>query len=230
MKRRRKHILLKIILGLIVLSVLFVLLYSFVPVWRTPLMLKRSYENVSDPNFSIEKKWVTLDGISPEVIKAVIASEDNKFCTHDGFDREEVAKMLEEHEKTGRKLRGCSTISQQTAKNVFTFGGRNLVRKIIEAYYTFMIEKIWGKRRIMEVYLNVAEWGDGVFGIEAAAQHYFGCSAAELTKHRAALLAACLPSPLERNPSKPSAYLNKRAASIERIMRQLKYPDWVVKN
>ena len=122
--------LLKIILGLIVLSVLFVLLYSFVPVWRTPLMLKRSYENVSDPNFSIEKKWVTLDEISPEVIKAVIASEDNKFATHDGFDREEVAKMLEEHEKTGRKLRGCSTISQQTAKNVFTFGGRNPVRKV----------------------------------------------------------------------------------------------------
>ena len=191
-------------------------------------MIKRSYENVSDPNFAIEKKWVPLAEISPEVIKAVIASEDNKFCTHNGFDREEISKMLKEHEENGKKIRGCSTISQQTAKNVFTFGGRNPARKVIEAYYTFLIEKIWGKRRIMEVYLNIAEWGNGIFGIEAAAQHYFGRSASELTRRQAALLAACLPSPLERNPSKPSVYINKRAAAIERITRQLKYPDWVV--
>ena len=168
-----------------------------------------------------------LERISPEMIKAVIASEDNRFAQHNGFDTTEIRKMFHQHAHHGKKLRGCSTISQQTAKNVFTTCADTGWRKIVEAYYTFLIEKIWGKRRIMEVYLNVAETGKGLYGVEAAAQRYFGKSAAKLSASEAARIAACLPSPLKRRPDKPGEYVLQREKQVRALMGKLSYPDWV---
>ena len=135
--------------------------------------------------------------------------------------------MLDEHEENGGKIRGCSTISQQTAKNVFTFGTRTWARKAVEAYWTVLIEKIWGKRRIMEVYLNVVETGRGLFGAEAAARHYYGTSAARLNKKQAVAIAACLPSPLITPPDRSSDTLYRRLKHINTLIRKLWYPDWV---
>lgn len=227
MKKLLKFLFIKLPLFLLALGLVLVLLFKFVPVWRTPLMIERSIEYSSASDFETKKEWVPLEDISPNIVKAVIASEDNRFPTHNGFDLEEIKKMRKEHEEKGKKIRGCSTISQQTAKNVFTFCTQTYVRKGIEAIYTFEIELIWGKERIMEVYLNVAEWGKGIYGVEAASQYYFGCSAKSLTKRQAALLAAALPSPLTRDPGHPSKYMEKRAKAIQRLMGKIAYPDWV---
>ena len=136
--------------------------------------------------------------------------------------------MLSDHKGKGKKLRGCSTISMQVAKNVFTFGSRTWVRKGLEAYWTFLIEKIWGKRRIMEVYLNVAETGPGLYGMEAAAMHYYGIHAKDLDRKQACALAACLPAPLDRNPEKPTPALRKRQSQIYAHIPKLTYPDWAL--
>jgi len=214
-------------LTLIGLGLFEVLIHTVVPVWRTPLMTVRSFEYRKDKNFKTRKDWVSLDKISPEMVKAVIASEDNRFATHNGFDTEEIHKMLLEHEKRGKKIRGCSTISQQTAKNMFTFCTNSYFRKAVEAGYTVLIELIWGKKRIMEVYLNIAEFGKGIYGVEAAAQYYFGCSAAKLSRYQASLLAAALPSPLKRDPAHPSKYMLKRSGAIRNLIPKIAYPDWI---
>jgi monofunctional biosynthetic peptidoglycan transglycosylase len=164
-------------------------------------MLKRSIENRKVESFKNQHTWVSLDKISPQLAKAVVLTEDQKFYQHHGFDWEEIRKMRDDHLNKGTKIRGCSTISQQTAKNVFTFGSRTGARKICEAYWTVLIELLWSKDRIMEVYLNVIEMGPGIYGAEAASQHYFGHSAKTLSRHEAAQLAASLPSPLKRNPA-----------------------------
>ena len=188
-------------------------------------MLKRSIQN---KEVHAHQKWVSLDNISPALIQAVIASEDNRFCEHKGFDWKEMRKMLDDHREKGRKIRGCSTISQQVAKNVFTFGSQTWVRKGLEAYWTFLIEKIWGKRRIMEVYLNVAETGPGLYGMEAAAMNYYGHHAKELDRKQACALTACLPAPLERSPIKSSGFVKKRQSQIYALIPTLTYPDWAL--
>ena len=157
----------------------------------------------------------------------MIASEDNLFDSHNGFDWKQINKAIEDHEQTGKRLRGASTISQQTAKNVFLLPSRSFVRKGLEAYFTVLIEVIWGKRRIMEVYLNVAEMGKGIYGAEAAAEQLFHKKASKLTRRESCLIAACLPNPLKRNAARPSSYILNRAVTIERLESKLEYPGWV---
>ncbi|MBP5211074.1 MAG: monofunctional biosynthetic peptidoglycan transglycosylase [Bacteroidales bacterium] len=229
MKSVKKIIFIKLPLALILLSVLWVVILRWVPVYYTPLMLKRSVQYSKDEDFRTRKKWVSLEKISPDVIKAVVASEDNRFFEHKGFDYEEIKKMLAEHNERGTKLRGCSTISQQTAKNVFTWCSDTWIRKAVEAYYAFLIENIWGKKRIMEVYLNVAEMGKGIYGAEAASGYYFNKKASQLSRREAISLAVILPTPLRSNPAKPSSYLNGRIGQISARMYQIAYPDWIGK-
>ena len=222
-----KMLLIKLPLAFIAFSFAWVLTLKWVPVWVTPLMVTRSIEYRSDESFHTEKKWRRYERISPEMAKAVIASEDNLFVTHKGFDWKEMKKAIEDHKKKGKKLRGASTISQQTAKNVFLWPGRSFVRKAFEAYFTVLIEWIWGKERILEVYLNVAEMGKGVYGAEAAAQKFFDKSASELTRREASIITACLPNPIDRHADKPSQYVNKRAGQIRNLIPKIAYPEWI---
>lgn len=226
-KRLLKLFLIKIPAAFIALTVLWVLVLKWVPVWVTPLMVTRSIEYRNDKDFHTQKKWRNYEKISPELAKAVIASEDNLFAEHNGFDWKEVRKAIDEHRNKGKKLRGASTITQQTAKNVFLFPSKSFVRKAFEAYFTVLIEWIWGKERILEVYLNVAEMGKGIYGAEAAAQEIFGKSASELTLREASLIAACLPNPIQRQAGKPSQYVSKRAGQIRALIPKIAWPEWI---
>lgn len=165
--------------------------------------------------------WIPIEDISPNLVYAVIAAEDSRFCVHDGIDFKAVEDALAE-EKDGARLRGASTISQQTAKNAFLWGGGGWLRKGVEAWFTLAEETLWGKRRIMEVYLNIAEWGDGLFGAEAAAQARFGKSAEHLTKQEAALLAAVLPSPNKWRVDPPGPYVRHRAYILRKRMERVR--------
>ena len=222
-----KHIsrfLIKIIVGFIVLSLSWVMLYKFVPVKWTPLMLKRSIQNIEQKDYRNNRTWVDIDDISPVMVRAVIASEDGRFMEHWGFDIKELIKMKKEHEAKGKKIRGCSTISQQVAKNCFTFCGHSWWRKGFEAYYTILIELFWSKERIMEVYLNIAETGKGVFGVEAAAQKYYERSAAKLNTHQAVSIACVLPNPMKHNPLTVSQKNKSKYNIIYRRTGQTPYP------
>ena len=221
MKRFLRFLLIKLPLAVILLSVLSVLMLKWVPVWVTPIMVSRSIEHRQDTSFHTSKRWCSLEDISPELIKAVITSEDNLFCEHKGFDHKAIRQAIQER-KEGKRVRGASTISQQTAKNVFTLHGRTFFRKAV-----VLIEWSWGKERIMEVYLNVAEMGKGVYGAQAAAQAFFGKDASALTRREASTLAACLPDPLDRDAAHPSRYVSSRAATISKMIPNLKYPDWI---
>ena len=181
------------------------LLFKFVPPPVTATMLL-------DEN-GITKDWEPLSDIDRNLVRAVIAAEDGKFCAHDGFDREAIEKAIE-HNAEGGSIRGASTISQQTAKNVFLWQGGGYVRKGFEAWFTFLIEQIWGKRRIMEVYLNVAETGIGTYGAEAGAQRYFDHSAARLSQSEAARMAAALPLPKERSVVNPAGFTRRYGNTI----------------
>lgn len=198
-------LLVKIAAGFIALSLALVLLYKFVPVPVTATMLM-------DPN-GITKNWEPLSSIDRDLVRAVIAAEDGKFCTHDGFDREAIEKAMRENADGGR-IRGGSTISQQTAKNAFLWQGGGYVRKGFEAWFTLLIEQVWGKRRIMEVYLNVAETGIGTYGAEEGALRYFRHSADHLTTTEAARMAAALPSPKERSVTNPGGWLRRHGNTI----------------
>jgi len=190
----------KIVFGFIALSLVLVVLFKFVPPPVTATM-------VMDEN-SITKDWESLSDIDRDMVRAVIAAEDGKFCEHSGFDAEAIAAAAASNASGGR-IRGGSTISQQTAKNVFLWQGGGYVRKGIEAWFTLLIEQIWGKRRIMEVYLNVAETGIGTYGAEAGAQRYFKHSAAKLTKIEAARMAAALPLPQKRSVTNPTGFTRR---------------------
>lgn len=203
----RGFFLLVLVFGLIG-PVLTVAAYRFVPPPITWLMIQRVFEGRG-----FERRWVPLESISPRLVQAVIAAEDARFCQHRGFDFEAIEKAMESNAK-GRKLRGGSTISQQTAKNVFLWPQRSWVRKGLEAYFTVLIEVVWGKPRIMEVYLNSIEWGPGIYGAEAAARKNFGVSAKDLTPAQAARLAAILPSPLKWRAAQPGPYVQRRSARI----------------
>ena len=175
--RLSRLLLIKLPLAFFVLTFLWALILRWCPVYVTPLMIQRTIEYRGDKNYYIHKTWVPYKRISPEMARAVIASEDNLFDKHSGFDWKAIKQAQKEYE-SGKRRRGGSTISQQTAKNVFLLPHRSMVRKGFEAYFTVLIEFLWSKERIMEVYLNVAEMGKGIFGVEAAAEHHFGTSAA----------------------------------------------------
>ncbi len=193
----------------VVLPVAFVLIFRVVPPPFTPLMVIRLIEGES-----MERAWTPLDDVSPFVVPAVLAAEDARFCLHNGVDWHEFRQALSDYLGDGR-LRGASTVSMQTAKNVFLWPGRSLLRKGLEAYLTAMIELLWPKRRIVEVYLNVAEWAPGIYGIEAAARHHFGKPAYALTEWEASLLAAVLPNPRRWSAARPSGYIRGKAATIQ---------------
>jgi monofunctional biosynthetic peptidoglycan transglycosylase len=192
--RRLKRVFLLTVAASLTLSIGLVVIYGFLPPPITPLMVIRLIEGEG-----LSKDWVSYDQVSPQVFKAVIAGEDARFCEHLGFDFQAIRKAWQ-HNKKGRRIRGASTITQQTAKNVFLWPGRDPVRKGFEAYFAVLLELFWDKRRILEVYVNVVEFGHGIYGIETAAQTYYKKSAKDLTAEEAARLAAVLPSPLHRTP------------------------------
>lgn len=207
-------------------SIVFTLLYRFVNIPATPLMLIRVVENIAEGKKpSITKDWVHLKDISPNLVLAVIASEDNNFETHYGVDFKAIEKAQKLNKK-GKKMRGASTITQQTAKNAFLWPARNYVRKGLELYFTGLIELFWGKERIMEVYLNVIEMGDGIYGAEAASQKYFKKPAKNLSRAEAAAIAAVLPNPRRWRPDKPTAYIAKKKSWILWNMNNVVKPEW----
>ncbi len=214
-----------LVLFFFISSILAVLIYRFLPVYVTPLMVIRSVQQVVSGEMpTCKHTWVSFDKISPNLPMAVIASEDNRFAEHNGFDMIEIKKAMKENEKRKRK-RGASTISQQTAKNVFLWPQSSWVRKGFEVYFTFLIELCWSKERIMTVYLNSIEMGKGIYGAEATAKYKFDTTAAKLTKGECALIAATLPNPIRFDSAHPSQYIKRRQSQILRLMRLVpKFP------
>ena len=215
MKRLYKF-LLKIALWFITLSILWVLLYKFVPVPYTPLMVIRNFEG--ENSFVLKHQWKSIDDISVEMQLAVICSEDQNFLSHRGFDIKAIKEAIIENED-GKRLRGGSTISQQTAKNVFLWQGRSWLRKGLEAWFTVLIELFWTKERILEVYLNSIEMGDGVFGAEAASNYWFNKPAKKLNRNQASAIAAILPNPRKYKADPASNFINSRKNWIQKQMR-----------
>ena len=203
-----------------IISIASVILFRFVPVPVTPLMLMRCVEQKLDgKDFRMKKSWTSIDDMSAAFPLAAMAAEDQNFEEHNGFDFEAIKKAREYNEKhKGKKVRGASTISQQTAKNVFLFPSRSWVRKGFEVYFTLLIELFWSKQRIMEVYLNVIETGDGIYGTEAAAQEYFHKPAKKISVREAALIAAVLPNPRKWSPARPSAFVQRKSQRIIQFM------------
>lgn len=220
----------KIIIGLIqkaifwflAISLVWVLIYRFINPPITFLMLQRAVERKIDgKDLKIDKSWIRIEDVSPNLKRAAIAGEDVNFMNHRGFDFKAMETAFEKNKK-GKRVRGGSTISQQTAKNVFLWPGRSYIRKAFEAYFTVLIELLWGKERILEVYLNVIEMGDGIYGAEAAVQNYWGKSASNMSKSQAALLVAVLPNPLRWSPARPTRFVYYKQGLILRNMRSLK--------
>jgi monofunctional biosynthetic peptidoglycan transglycosylase len=201
-------------------TLFFVILYRFVPVPITPLMLIKTFEQMGEEqDWQFKKDWVPLEKISPNFPLAVVAAEDQLFLEHNGFDLKAIEKAMEYNEKKkGKKMKGASTISQQTAKNAFLWPGRSWIRKGLEVYFTFLIEIFWSKERIMEVYLNIIEMGRGIYGAEAAAQFYYNKPAEKLNGSQCAAIAAVLPNPVKWNPVKPTSYTTKKQRWILKQM------------
>ena len=200
-------------------TILAIVFLRFIPVFITPLMVIRLVEQARNgEELRMKHQWVSLEDMSPSLPVAVMASEDQHFLKHHGFDFDAIERAAENNAE-GKSMRGGSTISQQTAKNVFLWPGRSWVRKGLETYFTVLIELVWSKQRIMEVYLNSIEMGDGIYGAEAVARENFGCSAAELTRSDCALIAATLPNPRKFSSKTPSEYMVKRKFQIMRQMR-----------
>ncbi|TEW49235.1 monofunctional biosynthetic peptidoglycan transglycosylase [Psychromonas algicola] len=215
MAKRQSSILGKIwylLWRLLLLYVVVLLVFRFVPVPTSAFMLQSPYP--------VTQKWISIDKLPSSMPLAVVASEDQRFPVHFGVDFTEIINALEQYDD-GEGLRGASTISQQTAKNLFLWSGRSFIRKGVEAALATSLEVIWGKKRILEVYLNVAEFGKGIYGVEAASQHYFGKSARHLSNNQSAQLAVLLPSPKTRDPHRLTANLSERVVWIKRQMRQL---------
>jgi monofunctional biosynthetic peptidoglycan transglycosylase len=210
------------------LSLLTMIVYRIAPVPVTPLMIMRNLERSDSlPDVKSERKWVPIKNIAPVFCRTVIASEDPHFLEHYGFDFEQIQHALKRTQKDGKKLRGASTISQQTAKNIFLLPTRSWIRKGVEAYFTLLMETLWTKKRIFEVYLNIIEMGDMIFGIEAASQKYFKKTASGLNAPESALLVACFPNPRRFTPVKPSRYIRWKQTWILRNMRYISLPeDW----
>jgi len=222
MFKKIARFLFKALLWFIALSVFSVIVFRFVPVPFTPLMISRAFEHKeAGREMTASHDWVPIEEISPNLQKAVIASEDDLFLTHNGFNFDAMYKAFKNNNK-GKKLKGGSTISQQTAKNVFLWQGRSYLRKGLEAYFTVLIEMLWSKERIMEVYLNSIEMGDGVYGAQAAAQYWYSKDAKDLTKYQAAGIAAILPNPRRFKAVKSSGYTERRKGRIIKLMRYVK--------
>ena len=220
MLKKGFKILLRVLLGFVIISFVSTLIFRFVPIPVTPLMIIRYFEMEEG---KIDKDWKSLEEIGKNMPLAVVTAEDQKFAEHFGFDMEAIEKAMKYNEKhKGKKVKGASTISQQTAKNVFLWPGRSWIRKGLEVYFTFVIEICWSKERIIEVYLNVIEMGPGVYGAEAAAQYYFNKSSSKLTKKEAATIAAILPNPIRWSASRPTPYIIKKR---NWIVRHMKYMD-----
>jgi len=205
-----------------VLIILFIvqLVYIIVLKWIDPPLTITQIVSVVQGN-GLKRDYISMEEISPNARLAIIASEDQLFPDHNGFDVKSIEKVITQSQKKSGRMRGASTISQQVAKNVFLWQGRSWIRKGVEAYFTFMIENLWGKKRILEVYLNVAEMGKGVFGIEAAAKQYFNKPAKKLSRREAAMIAACLPSPKKYVVKPPSRYISQRYPWILKQMNNL---------
>jgi len=210
------------VLGSLALSLLLVVPLRWLDPLTSAYMLRDRAEALIDgeKGYRFRQEWVDWARISPQAGVAVVAAEDQKFASHLGFDLQAIDKAVRDS-KRGRKLRGASTISQQVAKNLYLWPGQSFVRKGLEAWFTLLIEATWPKQRILEVYLNVAEFGRGTFGVEAASQRYFGRPASRLTREQAALLAAVLPNPIRYRVDRPSRYVQKRQRWILRQMSQL---------
>ncbi len=215
MKRIFKF-LLKTILWFVILSLLWVVVYKYVPVPFTPLMAIQSYNG--DKNYTTKHEWKSINEISKNLQLAVICSEDQNFLEHQGFDLKALKKAYKENQE-GKRIRGGSTISQQTAKNVFLWQGRTWLRKSLEVWFTFLIETIWSKERILEVYLNSIEMGNGVFGAEAASNYWFKSSALQLTETQAASIAAILPNPIKYKANPASKFISSRTYWIKKQMQ-----------
>jgi monofunctional biosynthetic peptidoglycan transglycosylase len=224
--RRAASILAKLTLSLVAGSTLLVFAMRWLPVPVSGVMIEKTLTERADDRYRLHYRWVPAADISPHMKVAVIAAEDQRFPDHFGFDFGAMADAFADY-REGDRLRGASTISQQTAKNVFLWTGRSVIRKGLEAYLTTLIELMWPKRRILEAYLNVAEFGHGVFGVEAAAQTYFQKPAATLTAAESALLAAVLPNPLLLRVDRPSEYVLARRDWILRQMIRLGGPDYL---
>jgi len=210
-----------IAVGFVAASVALVMLLRVVPIFGSMVMVERKVQSwLAGETLDIRHDWTPWGELADTAKLAVIAAEDQKFPMHFGFDFEQIRKAIAAWQ-SGEELRGASTITQQTAKNLFLWTGRSWLRKGLEAWFTVLLELLWPKERILEVYLNIAEWDDGVFGLEAAAQHYFGVSADDLSKVQASRLAAILPNPRGWSASNPSSYILQRSAWIQRQMRQL---------
>ncbi|MCX2741498.1 monofunctional biosynthetic peptidoglycan transglycosylase [Pontibacter anaerobius] len=220
--RQIKLLFVKLVLSLFLISVAWVLVYRWVAPPATLHMLKRRAEAgaTGKENPGIKYKFVSLEEMSDQLPLAVVASEDQKFLQHSGFDFDAISDAFQRNQKGGN-MRGGSTISQQVAKNVFLWHGRSYLRKAVEAYFTVLIEVLWGKQRILEVYLNIAEMGDGVFGVEAASRQYFKKPASEVGRWQASLLAAVLPNPIRYSANRPSGYILGRRVRIARAMGRL---------
>lgn len=226
MKAKIIRIITKTLLYFFAISIGMTIIYRFVPPPITFLMVQRMLEQKMDGDkVKLKKDWVSIENISPFMQRAAIASEDGHFMDHHGFDIEAMQKAYNHNQKS-KKTKGGSTISQQVAKNIFLWPQRSYFRKGLEAYFTILIETIWSKKRIMEVYLNCIEMGDGVYGIEAAAQHYFKKPAGNLSKRESAAIAAILPNPIKWSASKPNAYIQKRQYRILKAMRYVGKPQW----
>lgn len=209
------------LLGFLGVTIGWVLLYKFVNPPFTWLMLQRAVERkATGKTWKIDKEWKSFDDISIHLKKAAVAAEDQLFLEHHGFDLKAIEKAIDKN-KHSKKLIGGSTISQQTAKNVFLWSGRSWLRKGFEAYFTLLIEIFWSKQRIMEVYLNVIEMGDGIYGIQAASRTYFNTSASKLNRQQASLIAAVLPNPRKWSPARPTKYIRHRQYLIMKNMRRL---------
>jgi len=216
-----KYLFKLILFGFFGVTIFWVLLYRFVNPPITLLMVERGFERkAAGKDWKIDKTWASFDHMSINIKKAAVASEDQLFLEHHGFDLTAIERAIEKNQHSN-KLIGGSTISQQTAKNVFLWPGRSYVRKAFEAYFTMLIEALWSKERIMEVYLNVIEMGDGIYGIEAASQEYFKRSALELTRQQASLIVGVWPDPRKWSPVKPTRYIRHRSFLIMKNMRRL---------
>lgn len=205
-----------LLLTAILLPVCLVALYRYIPVPVTPLMLTRNIDEGTPINYT----WTPIEKISPNLVQAVVASEDNLFMEHDGFDFKQIEIARREAE-AGKRLRGASTITQQTAKNLFLWQGRSWLRKGLEAYFTVLMEQLWSKKRIMEAYLNCIEMGDGIYGAAAVAKINFNTTPDKLTKEQCALIAATLPNPRKFNSAKPSKYMKQRQNAILKNMKNI---------
>ncbi len=225
---RLLSVLMKVTLTLFIFSISLVLIFKFVNPCVTPLMIVRAFEQGSDEKreMRIQHRWIDYDEIPTSMVRAVIASEDQRFAEHSGFDLKAIDKAMKYNKKyKGKKVRGASTISQQTAKNVFLWPARSWLRKALEVYFTVLIELFWSKERILEVYLNVIEFGDGIYGVNAASEHYYKRDASKMNRDQAAMLAACVPAPLTWSPVSPNKRVLRRKAFILRYMGKMQVPE-----